>query len=332
MVTKMNNSEIEILVVDDDLVAANAFAEMLKSRLKLGVEAESDPEKVLILIKQHRIKVVVLDQRMPSISGTELYKRIRSINPYVKAIMLTGEAERNEVAEAMDRLGYAGYLEKVELDQLHKKVITAMAKYESSMAEGKGVPTKTRMWIFNPRKNRFFTIRYDILNIEETSKEYIFPDGWITRFTLDADEKSVDETLEFSDEIIISEDLEITNSTKVKGTIPGIPTFTSELDNAITKAFHLSGKHMKKHTKSVHNTYKLQENIEKGKTAIKKVYESAPVYSEYEVLIRKTCRICGATHLIPLVVYKRRMTEATRVTIYYEDSTSSVINTGYVSL
>lgn len=327
----MDNKLIEILVVDDDLVAANAFADMLKSRLKLGVEAESDPEKVLAIIRQHRVKVVVLDQRMPSISGTDLYKKIHLINPYIKAIMLTGEAERNEVAEA-NKLGYADYLEKVDLDQLDKKVIIAMARYEQAMAEGKGMSSIRKMWIFNPLKNRCFTIRYDILSIEEKSKKYIFPDGWKTRFILDAAEQTVEETLEFSDEIIVSTDIEITSSTKVKGTIPGIPTFTSELDNAITKNFHLGSKHMRKQTKKVHNTYKLLDNTEIGKTAVRKVYEAAPVYTEYDVLIRRTCRICGATHLIPMVVYKRLMKDATRVTIYYEDSSVNKIDTGFVSM
>lgn len=328
----MNNKQIEILVVDDDLVAANAFADMLRARLNLGVEAESDPEKVLMLVRQNKIKVVVLDQRMPSLSGTELYKKIHSINPYIKAIMLTGEAERNEVAEAMNKLGYADYLEKVDLDQLHKKVITAMAKYEQDMAVGKGVPSLRKMWIFNPRKNRCFTIRYDILSIEETSKECILPDGWKTRFIQDAAEKTVEETLEFYDEIIISSDMETTTSTKVKGTIPGLPTFTSELDAAIKKAFHLSGKYTKKQTKKVHNTYKLQDQADQGKTVVRKVYEAAPIFTEYRVLIRRTCRICGSTQLIPMVVYRRLMKDATRVNIYYDDSSVNQIDTGFVSL
>lgn len=327
----MNNQQIEILIVDDDLVAANAFADMLRSRLNIGVEAESDPEKALMLIRQNQIKVVVLDQRMPSLSGTELYKKIHSINPYIKAIMLTGEAERNEVAEA-NRLGYADCLDKVELDQLHKKVITAMAKYEQAMAEGRGMSSIRKMWIFNPSKNRCFTIKYDILSIVEKTPKYIFPDGWKTKFILDANEKTVDETLEFTDEIIVSTDMELTSTTKVKGTIPGIPTFTSELDAAITKQYHLSGKHIRKQAKKISNTYRLQDNVEKGKTAIRKVYEAAPVYTEYEVLIRRTCRICGSTRLFPMVVYRRLMTDATRVTIYYEDSSFNQINTGFVSL
>ena len=328
----MNNQPIEILVVDDDMIAASAFAEMLRARLKIGVEAESDSEKVLMLIKQNKIKVVVLDQRMPDISGTELYKKISAINPYVKAIMLTGEAERNEVAEAMNKLGYADYLEKTDLDQLHNKVIIALAKYEQAMAEGKGMKSIRKMWIFNPRKNHFFTVRYDILSIELRKKDYVFPEKWITRFTLEAAEQEVEEELEFSDEIIVSTDMEMTSSTKVSGTIPGIPTFTTELNSAISKAYHLSSKRMRKHTKKVRTSYRLQEDAEQGKRVVRKVYEAAPVYSEYYVVIRRTCRLCGATKLVPMIVYKRQLKDTTRVNIYYDDSTVKQINTGYVSL
>ena len=39
--------------------------------------------------------------------------------------------------------------------------------------------------------------------------------------------------------------------------------------------------------------YVLQDNTESNKTPEKKVYEHAPVYMEFQLLVKKTCRICG---------------------------------------
>ena len=50
------------------------------------------------------------------------------------------------------------------------------------------------------------------------------------------------------------------------------------------------------------------------------------------LLVKKQCRICGQCEMIPVTAYKSAMKEATRVTIYYSDSTSNTIDTGDVSV
>ena len=73
--------DIEILVVDDDLPAAESFAEFIHQKLGLVTAAYSDLNKVLDVVRTGTIKVVVLDERMPEMNGTELYTKIKSINP-----------------------------------------------------------------------------------------------------------------------------------------------------------------------------------------------------------------------------------------------------------
>ena len=119
----------KILVVDDDFAAAQNFAEYITVRLNINAIAETNITEVFNIIKNEPIKVAVLDQRMPEMSGTEVYKKILQINPYIKAIMLTGEANREEVAEAM-RIGYVDFLEKKNVEQLPNKVMIAYTKYQ----------------------------------------------------------------------------------------------------------------------------------------------------------------------------------------------------------
>lgn len=322
----------EILVVDDDLEAAKAFADLLMTKVKIGTIAESDPEKVLQHVRQNEIKVVVLDQRMPLISGTDLYRNILRENPLVKAVMLTGEADREEVAEAMGQLHYSAYLEKRDLDSLHKKVVIAYAKYEEAKEIQKDKKSQKRLWILNPFKNRFYTQRMDILSIECVKEDVTFTDNWRTTFVLDADEREQEDTYEFEDEIIVSTGTDIKVASKFTGVLRILPTFKSEIDAAITETFNLNHRLKKRATKKVRNTYRLQDNAETGKIVIKKVFESCPVYSQYHILIRRLCRFCKSVHIMPMTVYKRQHKEAARVSIYYTDGSSRQIETGFVSL
>ena len=321
-------SHVEILVVDDNLEAAKSFAELIEASLQIHTLPESDPENVLDKVRNENIKVVVLDQRMPRISGTELYKKITFINPFVKAIMLTGEADRKEVAEAINNLNYVGFLEKSELDSLQSKVITAYAKYETDVARDS--ITKKHLWVLNPFKNRFYTIRYDICSIKQVNKHLVFPDRWQTRFTLDCDEKEEEETIEFENEIIISSDIELKDT--FSSTLNILPSFKSEIDTAISQKYGLKTKVNRKKKRVEKKKYRLQDNAESGKTAEKKVYEHAPVYMEFQLLVKRQCRICGQCEMIPVTAYKSAMKEATRVTIYYSDSTSTTVDTGDVSI
>ena len=105
-------NKFHIIVVDDDADAAKAFAELIAAKLHIPVHSEANPDEVLQIVRQHETKVVVLDQRMPNMNGTELYKRIKEINPFVIALMLTGEADRQEVADAISKLKYYDYIDK----------------------------------------------------------------------------------------------------------------------------------------------------------------------------------------------------------------------------
>lgn len=319
---------VEVLVVDDNLGAAKSFAELIEASLQIRTLPESDPEVVLEKVRNENIRVVVLDQRMPKISGTELYKKIYSINPFIRAIMLTGEADRKEVADAINNLKYVGFLEKSEIDSLQSKVIEAYAKYENEVARDS--IAKKHLWVLNPFKNRFYTMRYDICSIKQVNKHYIFPDRWQTRFTLDCDEKEEEETIEFEDEIIISSDIELKDT--FSSTLNILPTFKSGIDTAISQQYGLKTKVNRKKKKVERKKYRLQDNAETGKTVEKKVYETAPVYMEFQLLVKKQCRICGQCEMIPVTAYKSAMKEATRVTIYYNDSTSNTIDTGDVSV
>lgn len=130
-------NEVEILVVDDDNAAAQSFAELISSKLKIATSASSDPDEVLTIIRTGSVKVVVLDEIMPQMNGTELFLKIRKINPHIKALLLTGEADVSDIIKAT-KLGYTDYLQKSKIAELPSKVVVAYTQYEIDITKQSG--------------------------------------------------------------------------------------------------------------------------------------------------------------------------------------------------
>lgn len=324
---KKNNIP-EILVVDDDLEAAQNFAEYIKVRLKIPTIAESDLKEAFHVVQQGTIKVVVLDQKMKESSGTDLYKKIHQFNPYIKAIMLTGEADRNEVAEAMT-MGYVGYLDKNNIQQLPNTVIVAYTKYQIDLCSNSNDMDPIPIKVWNPLKS---FVRYEICSIKTLNSEYIFEDKWKTVLELEAAEKEVEEVCELTKEVIIQKDT--TESDKLTVSLPSIDIsgIKSEIDVAVTKYLGETHKWNFKKNKKIKNVYRLQDGVEEGKKAIKKVYERNQIYVQYHIMLKMICRFCEKVQLIPFFMYRPVPKEKTRVRIYYSDGSNQYIDTEVVSI
>jgi two-component system, response regulator PdtaR len=116
----------KILLVDDDRVILNILAEGLR---ELGYEvstAISGPD-ALKLAKEKEHDLVVLDMRMPEMSGVEVARKLRDQNlaPFVFLSAFGDEPDVQDAAEA----GALGYLVKpVDIPQLVPFIEAAMAR------------------------------------------------------------------------------------------------------------------------------------------------------------------------------------------------------------
>jgi CheY-like chemotaxis protein len=126
--------EIRVLCVDDVAGAANDYADLITSKMGLGAVGASTPEDALQLLTRHPIAVAVLDQRMPQMTGTELYRLMLQESPRLKAIMLSGEAAASETAEALSILDYVRFVDKSQIDELIPAVQIALARAEAARA------------------------------------------------------------------------------------------------------------------------------------------------------------------------------------------------------
>lgn len=100
-----------ILVVDDDSAVLEVLAHVLES-VEADVETCSDPEEALRRFEGEAFDVVISDERMPKMSGSEMLRRLRGLSPRTPTILLTGFASRKKRDAAYEREGVFCYVAK----------------------------------------------------------------------------------------------------------------------------------------------------------------------------------------------------------------------------
>ncbi len=112
MATGKATGIIRILLVDDHPVVRAGLASMLSSIAGLAVcGAASSGEEALELINAEQPDVLLLDLRMPGMTGIELLKAIRALPFPPRAVVLTSYESDEEIYRAIEA-GAHGYLLK----------------------------------------------------------------------------------------------------------------------------------------------------------------------------------------------------------------------------
>jgi DNA-binding NtrC family response regulator len=118
-----------ILVVDDEEVVCQSCHRVL-SEEGYEVDTSQDPQAGLSTAEQHPYDVVLVDLKMPVISGMEFLRRIKAVRPETEVVMMTGYAEISTAVEAI-KLGAFDYVPKpLSPDQLAVSVGKALATKE----------------------------------------------------------------------------------------------------------------------------------------------------------------------------------------------------------
>jgi len=104
---------MKILLIEDDVHVAQVLAEAFAAD---GHETtvQYTGETGLAYLKRERPDAVVLDVRLPALNGVAVLRKIRSTDPELPVIIMTGLATLGEIAEAR-RLGVTEIIEKPEV-------------------------------------------------------------------------------------------------------------------------------------------------------------------------------------------------------------------------
>jgi DNA-binding NtrC family response regulator len=144
--------KVKILLVDDD---QNFLSVVTKRLAKRGytVQTALNGSEVFEKLQTQNIHVVVLDVKMPGMSGIEILKGIKKNFPLVQVIMLTGVPTVGCAADSL-KLGALSYLIKpVDIEELLQKI--KEAHEQGQRLEQKIRSTQIRVLEQNVQTNRF---------------------------------------------------------------------------------------------------------------------------------------------------------------------------------
>jgi len=90
-----------VMLVDDEPNVLTALSRSLYGRNYHILRARS-ASAALDLLAAHEVGVVICDQRMPKMTGVELFRRIRQMYPHTVRVMLSGYADLDSVTDAIN--------------------------------------------------------------------------------------------------------------------------------------------------------------------------------------------------------------------------------------
>lgn len=129
-----------ILLVDDNVDFVKEYAETLQQQCNSMVLYATTAKEALDIVKKNPIKVVILDQVMPT-KGTELFKQIKQIDSNLKTILLTAEADKHDLTEATNiGFDYALMKEDKEMERIPTMILLLIMKYNATNFLEKGSP------------------------------------------------------------------------------------------------------------------------------------------------------------------------------------------------
>lgn len=106
----LSGKKVKILIVDDEKDMCNIISTILKEEGYL-VDIARSGESALGKLKKRKYEFMILDYKLPGISGLTLLEEINHIRTRVKTIMISAFGNENVKAKAKE-LGVVHFLDK----------------------------------------------------------------------------------------------------------------------------------------------------------------------------------------------------------------------------
>lgn len=147
-----NNARPTIFVVDDDSAVRDALKLLLRS-VGQAVETYGSAQEFIDAYSEDRPGCLVLDIRMPGMSGLELQQRLNEKHSILPIIFITGHGDVPMAVEAM-QAGAVDFIQKPFRDQdLIDRINQALEKDSSNRASlGERNDIRRRLETLTPRE------------------------------------------------------------------------------------------------------------------------------------------------------------------------------------
>ncbi|GAB3221804.1 hybrid sensor histidine kinase/response regulator [Algoriphagus aestuariicola] len=122
------SDKIHVLYIDDEDNNLKSFRATLRKDFKIFTAI--DAEEGLRIAQEEEIHVVIADQRMPGLTGTEFFERMVKINPDPIRILLTGYSDIASVIDAINKGEVYRFIDKPwNIEQIKNSIKNAADIY-----------------------------------------------------------------------------------------------------------------------------------------------------------------------------------------------------------
>ena len=132
----MNRGRVDVLVLDDEPGILKAVARTLCAparEAQPAVETTLDPHEAIAILGERPPKVLVTDFRMPEMDGVEVLRRAKELAPDTVRILLTGQADKENIIEAINAGRLFRYIAKPWDNESFARVVDeAIALYDAN--------------------------------------------------------------------------------------------------------------------------------------------------------------------------------------------------------
>lgn len=124
---EMTNTNLKVVVAEDETLFRDFLVRIIKQRFGYEIIGEvSTGEEAYSLCNTHRPDLVLLDLRLPGISGQELAERLIQEQPNVKILIISSVENQKRIGSLL-QMGVTGFLNKKEEFSVFEQAIEAVA-------------------------------------------------------------------------------------------------------------------------------------------------------------------------------------------------------------
>jgi DNA-binding NtrC family response regulator len=125
---------IQILMIDDEERFCKTTARLLE-RHNISVDILTEGNQAILALEKKAYDVVLLDLKMPEISGVDILKQIKKMNYSPEVIILSGHASADIARETIDLDAYDYLLKPCDPEELMVKIFQAYERAQQKRSE-----------------------------------------------------------------------------------------------------------------------------------------------------------------------------------------------------
>jgi CheY-like chemotaxis protein len=126
-----DKAKYEVLYVDDEEVNLRGFKANFRKFFK--VHTSTSPYEAIQILKDNNVHIIITDQRMPEMTGTEFLEKILPDHPDVIKIILTGFTDIAAIQDGINRCGIYKYITKPwDFEEMKATLDKAISVFEKS--------------------------------------------------------------------------------------------------------------------------------------------------------------------------------------------------------